>query len=226
MKIIGHRGAKGLAPENTLKSFEKALEHQVDEIECDIRVTKDGIAVLEHDARLEIPGLNIHVVADHTLAELQKIRPDLPTLEDAITFLNQRAVLQIEVKPKESIEPVVSTVQKFLDQGWSAEAFIISSRDFKVLQKAKSLAPHIPLSIIHPWSSILAVSRARRLGTKRISMNEHVLWPPLIDAMARRGYLLCGYTMDDPKRARAWAKHGLHAVITDYPDVFQKSKLH
>ena len=49
MKIVGHRGARGLSPENTIASLEKAIEHGVDMVEVDVRVTKDGVAVLHHD---------------------------------------------------------------------------------------------------------------------------------------------------------------------------------
>ncbi|CAN5117213.1 glycerophosphodiester phosphodiesterase [soil metagenome] len=222
MKIIGHRGAKGLASENTLASFAKALEYNVDEIECDVRITKDNVAVLEHDNNLHTAIGEDYEVSEHTLAELIKYKPDLPTLEQAIAFVNKQVVLQIEVKPNEKIEPVVACVESFIAKGWPTEMFIISSRDYGVLKAAKVMAPHIPLSVIETWSSVRATWRARRLKTKRISMNEHVMWPLFIKSMSRGGYLLCGYTMDDPVRGRKWARYGLHAVITDYPDRFTK----
>lgn len=224
MYIIGHRGAKGLAPENTLASLAKAIELGVDEIECDVRVTADGIPVLEHDARLETPGINKYVVAKHTLAELQKIRPDLPTMAEAIEFTAKRAVVQFELKPGEHAESIVNCLKTYLGKGWQPTDFLVSSRDIKLLLNIKKQLPDVPLGLVQPWSSILAVWQAKKLGTKRISMNEHVLWAPVIRGFAKRGYQLCGYSMNDPHRATRWAKHGLYAVITDYPDRFLPRK--
>lgn len=224
MYIIGHRGAKGLAPENTLASFAKAIELGVPEIECDVRVTADGIPVLEHDARLETPGINTHVVSKHTLAELQTYRPDLPTMAEAIEFTARRAIIQFELKPKESIEPIIDCIKTYLAKGWNEQDFLVSSRDVRLLRRVKQQVPGVPLGIVQPWSSILAVWHARKLGTKRISMNEHALWPPVIRGLSQRGFDLCGYSMNDPKRAAKWARHGLFAVITDYPDRFTALK--
>ena len=54
MLTIGHRGARGIAPENTLKSIYKAIEHHADEVEIDLRVTKDHVPILFHDESLKL----------------------------------------------------------------------------------------------------------------------------------------------------------------------------
>ena len=112
MKIIGHRGARGLAPENTLASLEKAIEHHVDIIEFDVRVTKDNQAILHHDSDLIDASGNHLNIADHALLELQKHKPDLALLEDAIKFINHRTGLMIEIKPRVDIKPIVSIIEK------------------------------------------------------------------------------------------------------------------
>lgn len=53
IQIMGHRGASGLEPENTLRSFRKAIELGVDYIECDVHATKDGHLVLIHDSTVD-----------------------------------------------------------------------------------------------------------------------------------------------------------------------------
>jgi len=70
MKIIGHRGARGLAPENTIASLMKAIEHHVDEIECDVRVTKDQVAVLMHNGHLIDQSGTKLAISQHSYAEL------------------------------------------------------------------------------------------------------------------------------------------------------------
>lgn len=224
MKIIGHRGALGLAPENTLPSFAKAMQHQVDEIECDARVTKDGVVILEHDERMHDAAGNGHSVAQHSYAELLEYKPTLATLESAIALVNRQVRVQVEVKSNEPVESVVRCLEAFLQKGWQLDDFILSSYDFKVLQRAHELNPSLPLGVIESWSGVRASWRARRLGTKRISMNHHVLWRGFVGPMSRRGYQLCAYTLNDAKRAHSLARFGLYAAITDYPDVYQTGK--
>jgi glycerophosphoryl diester phosphodiesterase len=224
MKIIGHRGALGLAPENTLPSFAKALQHQVDEIECDARVTKDGIVILEHDERMHDAAGNSYLVADHSYAQLLKYKPTLTTLDAAIVLVDRQARVQVEVKPGEPVEPVVLCLQAFLSKGWKHDDFLLSSYDFVILKRVRELDPALALGVIESWSGVRASWRARRLGTLRISMSHRVLWRGFIGPMSRRGYQLCAYTLNDAKRAKRLARFGLYAAITDFPDIYQTKK--
>ncbi|HEY1063977.1 MAG TPA: glycerophosphodiester phosphodiesterase [Candidatus Saccharimonadales bacterium] len=221
MKIIGHRGAKGLAPENTLASFAKALEHDVDEIECDIRVTKDGVPVMEHDERMGNPGGERLKVIDCTYEELIKHKPELPTLEACIRAVNRAVPMYLEVKPGVPTAPVVACIQQFLDEGWEATDFKFGSFDYNVLKALHDALPQIPLIVIESWSGIRAASRARRLGATHISMDQRWIWSGYIRAVRRSGLELYTYTLDNPRKARRWARHGLNAAVTDYPDNYQ-----
>ena len=222
MKIIGHRGAKGLAPENTLASFAKALEHDVDEIEFDVRITKDNVPVMEHDEYLHTPSGQRLLVRQNTLAQLQKHKPELPTLEDAIKAVNRAVPLYIEVKPKQPTQPVIDCIKEFLHKGWQPTDFRCGSFDYKVLRSLHENLPEIPLIVIGGWSGVRAASRARRLGATRISMDQRWLWSGYIRAVTRGGYELYAYTLNNAKRARRLERYGLNAVVTDYPDNYQK----
>ena len=76
MIIIGHRGAKGLAPENTVASIKKAMELGVDEIEVDVRITKDGTAILNHNPAVKDRFNKAFFIIDNTYAELKKKKTD------------------------------------------------------------------------------------------------------------------------------------------------------
>src|SRR5260221_13125759 len=101
MKIIGHRGARGLAPENTLLAIQKAIEFGADEIEIDVRVSQDSMPVLHHDRAITYPSGVSLVIKNHRYDELQQIKPDLATLGQAIESVNKQRPLVIEVKPDE-----------------------------------------------------------------------------------------------------------------------------
>ena len=72
-KIWAHRGASGYAPENTLESFELAIEQKADGIELDVQMTKDGELVVIHDETIDRTGNGTGRVQDHTLKELKAL---------------------------------------------------------------------------------------------------------------------------------------------------------
>src|SRR3954462_12852910 len=98
MKIIGHRGARGLAPENTIAALQKGLDHHVDELEFDLRVTKDGIVILHHDPYLTDPNGQRLMIAQQTYTDLLLHKPDIPTFEKVLEALMHTVPLYIEVK--------------------------------------------------------------------------------------------------------------------------------
>ena len=222
MKIIGHRGAKGLAPENTLASFEKALIHGVDEIELDVRVSRDAVAVVQHDPQLHDPAGNHLVVAETNYAELLAHKPDLLTFEAAMRAINRRVPVLVEVKPRVPIEPVVKIIKQLQADGWHDSDLFLGSFNYPILKELHAALPAITKVVIERWSGVRASSRARQLGTKRINMNQRWLWSGFIRAMTRSGYELAPYTLNDSAKAKRWQRYGLTAVITDFPDRYQQ----
>jgi len=92
-KIIAHRGASADAPDNSAEAFELALEQQADLIETDVRVTADGVLVLEHDR--EIGGLEVQY---STLAKLREVKPHLLTVAGALREFGERLPFCFECK--------------------------------------------------------------------------------------------------------------------------------
>lgn len=222
MKIIGHRGAKGLAPENTIASVKQALKYKVDELEFDLRVTQDGIVILNHHRYMIDDNRRLRIVANNSYAELLADKPDLATFDEVLKLVNRKVHLYVEIKPGEPIEPVVAIITKCLENGWETSDFSIGSYSQKILRGVKQTMPSIELIVIEHWSGIRATYRARQLGTKRISMSQRWLWSGFIKMMARRNWQLAAFTINDPAKAARWEQYGLHAVVTDYPDRFNK----
>lgn len=222
MVIIGHRGACGLAPENTLKSLEKCLEYQprgVSMVEFDVRVTHDKIPVLHHDRHLKDASGNRLDVRKHTFAELKEHKADLATLDEALRLIKARLITYIEIKPGEQIKPIADVLKKYLYKTYKDRVYV-GSKSQKTLLEIHELFPKIPTIVIEPWSGIRATYRARHLDTKLICMNERWLWFGLIRAITNSGYTLYTYTLNDTKKARQWQRHGLAGVVTDYPDLY------
>jgi glycerophosphoryl diester phosphodiesterase len=223
MKIIGHRGARGLAPENTIASLQKGLEHHVDELEFDLRVTKDDIVILSHDHELHDASGTALEIAAHTYEELKAHKPDLATFQEILDYVDTKCHLYIEVKPGVATAPIVNIIRQYLKSDtYSAEDLSLGSFSQKILRELHKELPEIQKVVIESWSGVRARWRTRELGTKQLCMNKRWLWSGFIAAVHRSGYDLYAYTLNDPKKARRWAKHGLAGVVTDFPDRFER----
>jgi glycerophosphoryl diester phosphodiesterase len=222
MKIISHRGARGLAPENTIKGIEKAMMHNVDEIEIDVRVTKDNQVILNHDEELTDASGNKLLIKEANYQELKKHKADLTTLDEAIAVINKKIPLHIEIKPTEPTEEIIKIIKSYLAKGWQDSNFLIASYDQKVLLTTHAALPGIKKVVVETWSSWSAIRRAKAVDTKRLSMNQLWLWSYFIKSMTKSGWQLSAYTLNDASKAKRWAKLGLYAAITDYPDLMKK----
>lgn len=223
MKIIGHRGARGLAPENTLASLRKGLEHHLDMIEFDVRATKDGIPVLHHDAVMRGGDGQKLAIREHTFEELKDHFPDLAKLRQALDLIGARVVAYIEVKEGEPTKLITKVIKSYLDGGkYSAKGLRLASKSQRTLRELHEALPEVPVIVIERWSGVRAHRRAKELGAKEIAMNQRWLWWGFIRGFKNSDYKLYAYTLNDPAKARRWAKWGLAGVVTDYPDRFEK----
>jgi glycerophosphoryl diester phosphodiesterase len=222
MKIIGHRGAAGLAPENTIASLRKALEHHVDGLEFDLRVTMDGVVIVHHDAKLTDPDGKQYLIAKHSYNELKRHKPDLATFEEVLETIGHPVLLQVEVKPGEPIKPIVTIIKAYLKKGWQPSYFQLASFSQSTLVALQAELPEIEKVVNEKWSGVRASYRGRQLHTKRLNMSQRWLWRGFITSMTRRGWKLSAYHLNDPIKAKRWAAYGLYSLTTDYPDRFEK----
>lgn len=222
MKIIGHRGAAGLAPENTLASFRAAIKHGVDAMELDVRVTKDHHVVIHHDPEIGDPSRNFLRISKHNYRELLLHHSKLLTLDELFEALKKHPVeLLIEIKPNEPTKPIIAAIKRHLKAGWPADKLSIGSFDQQIMRECKKALPDIGLVVIESWSGVRARNRAKELGTKRLNMRSWWLWAVFLAAMQHRGYEISPYTMNDPRRVRIWEPF-LYGVITDHPERMQE----
>ncbi|MEM2375782.1 MAG: glycerophosphodiester phosphodiesterase family protein, partial [Candidatus Bathyarchaeia archaeon] len=124
---VGHRGAKAYEPENTLRSFMKALELGVNAIEFDVRRTRDGELVVIHDAEVDRTTDGKGLVSELTLREIKALSTEkgerIPTLEEALDFLDRKVKILIELKEVGIEEKVLEAVKR---RGLEDNVIIIS----------------------------------------------------------------------------------------------------
>jgi len=211
MLIISHRGAKGLAPENTKASFEAVLKsNSADFIEFDIRTTSDGLLIINHDA-----SINNLKIKNTPYKQLKETAPSLLTFDEAMKILGNKRPYLLDIKPGCNVQLIADT----LDKVHLPNNTFITSFSYPILKSIRQKDPKANLVVLHKWSSIIATRRARSLNTKFIAMNHHWLWSGVIKALVKRGFKLIPYTMNNRAKILRWEKYGIYAVVTDYPDI-------
>ncbi|HEY8463652.1 MAG TPA: glycerophosphodiester phosphodiesterase [Bacillota bacterium] len=234
MKIFAHRGFSGIAPENTMAAFEKALAIKPDGIETDVHLSKDGKVVICHDETLDRTTNGKGLIKDYTFEQLQtfdagsKFAPEfsrerIPTLEDLLRLIRQTDLaLNIELKTDKiaylQIEAKVVALLKVYDL---VERTIISSFNFSSIAKVKKLLPEISIAALmkdpHTISDLW--TRMAELKVVAIHPDHKYLDHDLVDAAQKRGILINAWTPNQPEELQRCFKLQINGVITNFPDI-------
>ena len=163
LKIVGHRGAAGLAPENSLAAIKAALANNVDEIEFDIRVSKDGVPVLYHNSALSTG----QVIRDQTCEALKAADANLATLAEALDAIDTKAKPLVEIKRGEPLPPIIAVLKQFIGGMYGTADIALGSKDQHILRGLRQAFPDVELVVIEPWSGVRGHWRARQVGSTR-----------------------------------------------------------
>lgn len=223
MLKIGHRGAKGHAPENTLISFQKAIELGVDGIELDVHLTSDNHLVVIHDDTLDRTTSGTGVVSSFTLAELKSLRIDnlyeIPTLQEMLDFIDKKIFLNIELKGKNTAKPVTDLIERYiLEKNWTYEHFIVSSFDWNALQEIRSLNPEIAIGVLTQTNLALAIGFADFTKAKSIHPYFHLLNQENSTVMQEKGFHVFPWTVNEQEDIQKIKSLRVDGIISDFPD--------
>jgi glycerophosphoryl diester phosphodiesterase len=222
MKIIGHRGAAGLALENTLPSIELARLLGVNAIEFDVRITKDNKLVVCHDADLDDVGDNASKISELTLRQLQKIvlndgQSVTPSLREALKMAGDVPVF-IELKQAGCAELLLKLLKDFPDSKVSVLSFKLE--ELAVLRRR---APKLRLYGLERTKPFDIIQFARELKLDGVGLNFWLL-NPLTYWLAKRHKLdMFVYTVNNRLMGRfIGLLYPDVAVCTNHPEWFIK----
>ena len=217
---IGHRGAAGHEPENTLRSIRRALELGANAVEIDVWFV-DGELVVFHDAELDRTTNGTGLLARQTMAQLRTLDAGqgerIPTLREVFDTVDRRALINIELKGTGTAGPVAALIGEFVAQhGWSYGHFLVSSfrrGELRAIPDAR-----IPIGLLLARPTRLCWFNARRVRAVAVNVALRYATRAFIEEAHRRGLRVCVYTVNDPAdiaRLREWGADG---VFTDYPE--------
>ena len=227
--VIGHRGASGHAPENTLAAFRRAAELGAAFIETDLHLSRDGHLVVIHDAALERTTNGRGLVCDFTLAELRKLDAGswfhptfagetIPTLEEVLAFGRDADVaLYLEIKYEAVRLMHRALVGALRDVKDSVRAVVLSFEP-ATLDSLRELDASLLTGLLFDRSGPDHVALAQSVGARQLAPRGDFVTPSLVARARRADLQVATWTLNEPEHMRAVIAAGVDGVMTDYPD--------
>lgn len=243
--IIAHRGASALAPENTLAAFRKAVTDGADGIEFDVRLSRDGDAVVFHDADLKRIAGRDEKIIDLSFEELQKVdagswfnrvsprlaneqflNETIPTLRDVLTLLKDfRGLIYIELKCKErEVEPLVKAVCREIGASHLLPQIIVKSFRLQVTPEIRRLCPNVTTAALFAPKIMTMLRKEKHLlkiaqefRADQISLHYTLISRKFMEKAAKRELPVTVWTVNNPRFIKRAIDLGVKAIITDNP---------
>jgi glycerophosphoryl diester phosphodiesterase len=222
--ITAHRGAKAVAPENTMAAFKAAMDAGADFTELDVQHTKDRQVVVLHDADFMRMGGDPRRIADLTAAEVatidigRKSGPQFagehaPTLEEVIDLVRGRMKINIELKYNVPDPDLAPAVVELLRRNNFVDEVVITSLDYAALRQVKSLEPRLRTGHI----VTAAVGDVLRTEADFLSLNSAKATTSLVRRARAVGKEVAVWTVNDPEVMLRMIERGVDNIITDDP---------
>ena len=239
MLVVGHRGASGRAPENTLAAFEEAIALGVDAIELDVHLSRDGHLVVIHDQNLARTTNGRGLVHERSLSELQALDAGsgfgaafagerVPSFEEVLVRIGRRVPLQVEIKGR--TDGVAEATIAALRAHGLLDSTLMTSFLLDRLPLVRALAPKVQIGAL-AWGRTRPEGKpmtpAQCVAATRAAQSDvMLLWHECIDramlAAGRKAQLPVGAAGGTAKEAdirRLAALGGVVRITTNYPDM-------
>jgi glycerophosphoryl diester phosphodiesterase len=243
---IGHRGAPAIAPENTIASFQAAIDTGIDLIEFDVLDLPRGPLVIAHSDHLDevSHGAARGSVRALSLPQLREVAPHLPTLEEALAFFADSAPdvgVHVDLKLRHRFDELATQITRYgLGRRTVVSAFHVSS-----LREVARHAPEVRIGFTYPhdrmgvsrrpraWPAVgLALTAMRasipsrlgrllvRAGATALMLQHRLVTPAAVDRAHMLGVPVLAWTVDSPDDLERVVAAGVDGVITNDPRIF------
>jgi glycerophosphoryl diester phosphodiesterase len=214
--MIGHRGAGGMAPENTLSSFAMAVQQGVDGIELDIHWAHDTLWVI-HDDTLNRTTNAKGTLSDHTADALRQFDAGngdrIPTLAEVFAATPPHVGINIELKGTGCVAPLAALLREQGDRD-----VLVSSFRHHELADFHRLAPQIAVGPLFSRWQRDAWDIASQLQAWSVHLAARLVTRPRVDTAHAKGLRLLTYTVNSPAAAKRLMNYGVDGIFTDFPD--------
>ncbi|HQF47278.1 glycerophosphodiester phosphodiesterase [Flavobacterium alvei] len=214
---IGHRGVKGYEPENTLISFQKAIDLKVDGIELDVHLSSDGEIIVIHDETIDRTTNGKGLVKNFSSLQLKQF--GIPTLSEVLELINKQCFVNIELKGIGTSKPVAEFIALFISQkNWNHTDFLVSSFDWKMLEEVQLLNPKIRIGVLTEESVDLALAFAKKIKAYSIHPDYRLLTKENVALMQENEFEVYPWTVNSKEDIQKIKSFNVNGIISDFPD--------
>ncbi|MDE1462604.1 glycerophosphodiester phosphodiesterase [Spartinivicinus poritis] len=231
MKLIGHRGARDEAPENTIAGFRHAISLGIFDFELDLRLSKDGQLVVIHDATVDRTTNGNGKVARLTAKELNQLNAQfahplwdqacsVPLLSDLLAACPEINSVQLEMKADNRAEAyaVAEATHEFCQQYKGSATLILTSINRHCLTTLARLESPQPRGLVAEYLFPPPVHTAKKLGCQYLCLDQALCSSSRVKAATDAGLIVSVWTVNDLDVARKLAAiNGISSLITDRP---------
>ncbi|MCS7463877.1 glycerophosphodiester phosphodiesterase [Paenibacillus doosanensis] len=227
--IIAHRGAKGMAPENTLGAFRLGVEQGCEAIELDVHLSADGEIIVCHDETLDRTTNGKGMICEKTLAEIKSLDAGswhseayrgetVPTLGEVFDAVPGSLMINVEVKQSYDGNMDRKLVQ-FLRERDLFDRVVVSSFDHQCLHRIKVLEPKTKIGLLYQLRLYNPAAYAKTFGVDVYSLHPYhrLIDREEVEQAIRAGLHMYPYTANEEQDLKALIDWGVSGIITDYP---------
>lgn len=222
MQLIGHRGAAGLAPENSLAGFMLAVELNLWAVEFDVQVTRDGVPVLMHDKLLERTTSGAGYTADISFVELEEVvrlknGERVPSLADVLEVVAPATQMRVylEIASPHAGLQITEAARARLP----ADRLVISSFHHPVLLALKERFPDLRTQALFECAPVDPVGLVRDACADEAGVSFHAISDDLVYSLQGAGIPVHAFTVNDHRDVAKARAMKLDGIFTDYPDI-------
>jgi glycerophosphoryl diester phosphodiesterase len=236
MQLIAHRGASGLAPENTLASFRLALEQGAEAVEFDVHQAADKELVVIHDESLRRTAGRPEQIRDLSWQELCRfdvgcwfdrrfLGERIPQLGEVMDLVGKKVEVHLEIKRGSSYySGIEGRVVELLRRRRSLKACVVSSFDHQALRAVRALEPKARLGYLLGDTPLDAAwEEIKELSAESLHLSLRQLNAARVAGAHRRRLRVLVYTVNDAAEARRLMKMGVDGVFTNFPRLLEKA---
>jgi glycerophosphoryl diester phosphodiesterase len=220
MLVIGHRGAAGVAPENSLEGLRAGVDAGADMLEFDIRMTSDNIPVMIHDSSLLRTHKKRVFIANTTYEKLRELTADSPnpvvSLETVLDEFYGEVLLNIELKQHDMATAVISLLKKkYIKRKSDWDLFVFSAFSPKDLAALRKLSKEANLWLLHKRNPFIYIAYARRLDLDGVGFHRLYVNDLSLMIAKKTGLFTYAYTVNRPNGAKQLGDRGVDGVVYD-----------
>ena len=223
MLNIAHRGASAYKPENTLASFQKAIDLNVDMIEFDIRLSKDKKIVVIHDETVDRTTNGRGKVRNKDLEQLKLLNAgdgeSIPTLEEVLTLIGGRCLINIEIAERGIAKRLVEALQPFY---YMWDSIVISSFSFKELKIFYYYMPTMKVSYLSERLTVRNMKEISQLPIYSLNLSKELLKEDLVEWLHSMDFKVFAFTVNTEEGLNQMRNLNVDGIFTDSPDIFHR----